>query len=194
MQRWIGCVSAVMVIGLGLFPSLASATFTASSYPATFSGVTWGQDFVLEAGTVECKLNLEGTLTEPSNSVTVIPSYTECKAFGFASATVNMNGCDYVFDSSWNTWSILCPAFKSIVITAGNCEVTIGAQGWLTPFWASNASGGLWLTPETGSLTYNVTKDGFLCPFSGTGPKTGGRYRSVVSIFVSASGKSLSVD
>ena len=60
------------------------------------------------------------------------------------------------------------------MVTAGTCEVDIPAQSGIA---------GLELELETLSLAINfkfsagltltVTKDGFLCPFSGTGTKSG---------------------
>jgi hypothetical protein len=172
-------------------PAVSTASnFTASSYPATFSGTSSGQVFVLEAGKVECgTTKFSGTLTASSSSVTIEASYSSCKAFGFVSATVNMNGCDYVF-STFGKWDINCGA-SPITISTSTCEATINSQSGLAPLSIANGSGGLWLGPETKSLVYTVTKDGIGCPFSGTGAKTGGNYASVVDLFVSSPGKTL---
>jgi hypothetical protein len=188
--------STFLALAMGVFlvfPAISSASnFTANSYPATFTGTSSGQEFVLEAGKVECSTtHFEGTLAASSSSVTIAAKYTSCKAFGFVAATVNMNGCDYVF-STFGTWEIHCGA-SPITITASNCEVTINSQAGLAPLSLANGSGGLWLGPETGSLAYTVTKDGFACPFSGTGAKIGGDYISVVDLFVSAPGKTLDI-
>jgi hypothetical protein len=187
----ITLAAAFVLVGLAL-PAYSSAQFTASSYPATFSGTSSGQRLVLEAGTVECQTKFEGTLAAASTTVTITPTYTSCKAFGFSSATVSMNGCNYVFHSG-GTWDIVC-SFSSITITASTCEAQISSQSGLAPLSLANGSGGLWMGPETKGLAYSVTKDGFLCPFNGTGAKIGGTYQSVVDLFVSSSGKSLSVD
>jgi hypothetical protein len=191
--KLLGVIAFVIGGIFAVVPAISLATnFTASSYPATFTGTSSGQEFWLEAGKVECSsTHFTGTLSAPSSSVTITPFYGSCKAFGLSSASVSMNGCDYTF-TTFGTWSINCSS-GSILITAFNCKVTIGAQAGLAPLSLANASGGLWMGPETGSLTYTVTQDGLACPFNGTGARTGGDYVSVVDMFVSAPGKSIDI-
>jgi len=50
----------------------------------------------------------------------------------------------------------------------------IKEQKGLTTVKSTNlANGGITLEPEVGGIAYTVTNDGFGCPFSGTGNKTG---------------------
>jgi hypothetical protein len=188
----LGATALVASLGFSALPAHASATnFTASSYPASFSGVSWSQYFNTEAGRVECKTNFQSAaMSEPSETVTVTPTYSECKAFGFLSASVNMNGCDYVLHT-FGTMDIECGAFNSIVITASTCEMQISSQTNLAWVSLSNGAGNIWIGPEVGHIVYTVTKDGFACPFNGTGTKLWAEYQSTVDMSVSAPGVSI---
>lgn len=176
--------------GAGLFACLvlaASATgassaqasnFTASSYPTTFTGVSGAgnDDIVTQGGSAECeKTHFVGTLSSASASVTVTPTYFGCMAFGFPSATINMNGCDYIFHSN-GEFDISCSGTNSIVITAGTCEVKIGSHTGFSVVELANGIGDITERLRVTGLVYTVTKDGFGCPFAGTGIKTGGEY------------------
>ena len=63
-----------------------------------------------------------------------------------------------------------------IVITAGNCEVDVGTQTGLGSVALTNNGNHIDAQADVTGITGNVTKDGFLCPLSGTGHKTGGTY------------------
>jgi hypothetical protein len=183
-------IAMVAVLALSaVVASAASATnFTASKYPTsgTATSEKGNDDFNTEAGSVECKAHFHvGPLTEPSETVTVVPTYTECKAFGFLNATVNMNGCDYEFNVNGNV-KVLCPAGKSIIITAGTCETTIGAQGPLSKVDLANSGTGISAQATVTGIAYTVTKDGIGCPFSGTGAKTGATYTQNTAVLVSS--------
>jgi len=193
-------LAMVAVLAMSAFvASAAQAQYTASSYPATATATSaLGNDvFTTEGGTVECASHFEGTLTEASSSLTVTPTYTSCKAFGFVSATVNMNGCAYIFDresASSSAATVECPAGKSIQVIAGNCEVTIAAQSPTGSVSTSNGAGTVNAQANVTGIAYTVVKDGFLCPFGGTGAKTGGTYKQVNSVSLASAGKSISVD
>src|SRR4051812_5259414 len=122
--------------------------FTAGSYPATFTteSAKGNDTFITEAGTVECQSHFEGTLAEASTTVTVKATYTNCRAFGFLSATVNMTGCDYLFhiesaapsDSYTGSSDLVCPAGVSVDIVASTCTATIPGQTGIKPIDFTN--------------------------------------------------------
>jgi len=147
--------------------------------------------------TAKCKKStFTGAVTEPSSTQRLHPEYSECEAFGFASATVTTTGCDYMYHIE-NTipnssiyhasMDIECEAGKSITIVAGTCEVDIGSnhsgtpvnQGLTTTRAKNGVVGGVndvTLEAELKSIKYIVTKDGFLCPLDGTGTFVAGDY------------------
>lgn len=192
----IRTLSTALIAVLALCAAAASTAsaegiYTATEYPATGTGVSEvGNDtFTTEAGNVECKAHYEATLTAASSDLTVIPTYTNCKAFGFASATVNMGSCDYTFTTpktvtAPHIWTaqvhVKCTdKTKPITITAGACETTVGEQtpeGHVIITTTTTKPTDLDVLASFKGITYNVTKDGFLCPFSGTGHKTGATY------------------
>jgi hypothetical protein len=166
--------------------------FQAAQYPATLSGgqkSAYGNVLTTEAGQLECgKATLAGQLGAAANTLVLSPTYSECKAFGFSSATVAANGCTYQMALDGTFWAgdypaalaISCPAGKAVEVTAGNCALTIGAQSGLGTVSARNEAAASPRRVEVAfgvaNLKYTVTKDGLACPFSGTGTKEGGRY------------------
>jgi len=193
---------AVLALSAVVASAASAANYTASSYPVTGTATSAvGNDiFTTEAGTVECAGHFEGTLTEASTSLTVKAKYTGCKAFGFASATVSMNSCDYLFTEpakqsahnistglgEWTMQADVRCTGAPITIVAGNCEVTVGEQN---PGGHATATNVATTTTPTHvpahvnvkatveGVNYTVTKDGFLCPFAGTGAKAGATYK-----------------
>jgi len=174
-------VAVVAVLALSaVVASAASATnFTASKYPtsATATSAVGNDDFKTEAGSIECHGHfLVDPLSEASETVTVTPTYTGCKAFsGLISATVHMNGCDYVFHTNGEV-DVECPKGKQIEITAGTCLVDIPTQTGLKSVTLKNGAGDITAQANVSGITYEVTNDGFACPFNGTGHKTGATY------------------
>lgn len=168
---------AVLAMSAVVASAASAANFTASSYPTAASATSsaGNDDFKTEAGSVECHAAFAvAALSGPSETVTVTPTYTGCKAFGFLSATVNMNGCDYTISVS-GFFDIVCPKSKLIVITAGTCEVQIPptiASKWNVAL--ANSGTGISAKANVGAITYTITKDGFGCPFSSTGERYAG--------------------
>jgi len=171
--------------------------FTASSYPTTVTATSalGNGYFNTEAGAMECAAHFEGSYTEASTTLTITPTYTSCRAFGFVSATINLNGCDYVFHGNGEV-DLACPAGKAILIAAGNCEATIGAQSGLKSISLKNNGNHIDAQASIKGIKYTVTKDGFLCPFAGTGEKTGGEYiqNEAVTVKPVSGGTSISID
>jgi hypothetical protein len=171
-------VVAVLALSAVVASAASAANFTASSYPtsATAASAIGNDDFKTEAGSVECKGHFHvGPLSAASETVTVVPTYSECRAFGFLNATVHMNECDYTFYTSGSV-DLNCPTGKAVAITASTCEVQIGAQSNLSKVDLANSGTGVSAQATVGGINYTVTKDGFGCPFAGTGAKTGATY------------------
>jgi len=166
--------------------------FTAvdETYPESFTGTNGvgSETFTTEAGTVECASKFTGSAAGETTTITVTPEYENCKAFGFLNATVSHEGCHYLFHLTTKlagpVWQahvdVTCPEGKSIKIVAGTCEATVGAQPGLTTVNLRNngATTDVEVEANVSGIAYTVTKDGFGCPFSGTGPKTGAKYVS----------------
>jgi hypothetical protein len=203
---------AVLALTAVAASAASAANYTASSYPTTGTGTSpKGNDtFTTEAGNVECASHFQGTLTEESSSLTVTPTYTECRAFGFLSATVSMGTCDYLFtaptgsgDSYTAPVDVTCvktgvepKVVHPIVITAGTCEAQINAQspGGVVNITNNTAAGDVFVQSAVTGVAYTVTKDGFGCPFNGTGAKTGASYTQHSAItFDSTNGASIHV-
>jgi hypothetical protein len=161
----------------------------AESYPVTYHGTNevGKEKFTTEAGSVECASSFHGE----SATATLHPTYTKCKAFGFAEATVKTEGCNYfirlkekVAEDEFTAFTdVQCSAGSAIKITASTCEAEIGAQTGLATVKLKNDTGAspkkdITITPEITGVTFTVTKDGVLCPFAGTGKKTNGSYSS----------------
>jgi len=115
------------------------------------------------------------------NHITLAPEYTECTAFGFATADIKVNGCIYTLTTptlikpgevTWDAATqihMLCPVGKKLEITptsfgASVCTVSIGEQtpgfGHLVARNAgSSVIGGMDLTDEAtlGGMTYTST-------------------------------------
>ncbi len=220
-------------LGVALFAVMAMSAFVASAaqaihidaetYPATISGTgsEVGEAFNTEGGEVKCNVShYTGTLTGLSSTLTVHPTYTECTAFGFLSATVATEECNYVFhatehDEKTATYTahvdVTCPAGQSIKINASTCKAEVKAQTGLTTVDITNMTG---TAPEIDDLTvkptlgkgkanggngkegpvaYTVTQDGIGCPFSGTGAKTGGEYTTTGYITITSSTHRLTI-
>jgi len=180
-------IAAVAALAMSVVASAAQATeFTASEYPSSFHGSnTSGEEvFSTEAGDVKCDSEFSGEAKEASSSVTAHAEYSECEAFGFVNATVDTEGCDYVFnlpaEGTTATVDVACGEGESIKITAASCAAEVGAQEDLEHVGFANGTGEtedeVEVTATATEIAYTVTKDGFLCPFSGTGTKEDGSY------------------
>jgi hypothetical protein len=200
MIRKLKILGATFVAALALSAVAASTalarsegTITCTTHPCTITGegALGDHTFTTEAGNVECKKHIETTLTEPTSEPTMTVITRDCRAFGFLSATANMNGCHFLlttprhigtthsnFTHEWTfTTHVVCPAGKVIEITAATCKVTVGPQ---TPEGHVIITSTTTPTPDDidiqttiTAIAYTVIQDGFGCPFAGTGAKTG---------------------
>ena len=127
----------------------AAVEFKSESEPTVLTGnqETGTSDvFHVMLGNVACSGvtyvgEVEGT---SSTDMTLVPSYSGCKAFGFINAPVDTNGCEFTFTAgsevSGNfegSLHIYCPANGSIAVTGPGCTITVGPQ-----------------TPTGGTITY----------------------------------------
>jgi len=180
----------LLVVGGALALSAAdAAAFTSSSYPVTVDGAaTKGSEKITtEAGSIECTTSYHAELKSSSTTLALVPSYSECAAFGLA-ATVSGTGCSYLLHSTEEvsedkhkaTFDISCEAGKAILVTAGPCKMEIAGQAGLASIQLLNDTASIppdiTFKPEVSSISYKVTQDGFLCPFNGTGSKSDGSY------------------
>jgi hypothetical protein len=187
-------ISMLVVLGLvlsALVPAVAQAdpAFTADGfYPATIHGssAVGNEDFKMEAGSAECETSYHAELQGASTTVSLTPTFSNCKAFGFLKATVHPNGCKYILELKEQTaedkysagFRIACEAGKAIIVTASTCEAEFPTQSGAGSVAIANDTAAspkkdLTFDPEVSGLSYTVTKDGIGCPFAGLGAKTG---------------------
>lgn len=129
--------------------STASAAFNSEARTTSVYGVNT-TNFVLTTslGTITCKkatYSDEMVGSEPfsgagfyaSETISFLPTYSECTAFGFA-GTVNSNGCEYILSSTGYNGSGLasgpvrlqCPAGKKMVMTLFGCSMEFPSQNF----------------------------------------------------------------
>lgn len=190
------CVVTVLIAAACTVAASATATtlIQAEEYPAEVLGEgTGGGSHVFIAEDeikVTCKhASFSGTLSGPEEVLLVTPTYTECTGFGGIGTTVATNGCKYELRGGeeasaghfHGTMGISCPAEKQMTITAFTCEIQVPTQSSHSEVEFINETkesksvvGVKWSVKE---LKYTKTKDGALCPLTGTGTKTDGAYQ-----------------
>lgn len=141
-------------LGLALFAVLAltavgasaasASAFSADEYPVTVEGEqTNTHTFTVQAGTTHCSVaKFHGTAGAESSTLTITPTYTGCTLTPLGSATVKMNGCDYMFHSGAATGNpdefnssvdIVCSGSNVIeVVVPFICTVKVGPQTGLS--------------------------------------------------------------
>jgi hypothetical protein len=197
---------AVLALSLAITSLAAAAQFTASSYPASAikEGSSEYGTVTTEGGSVECEHgSASATLSAASSTLTITEgAVSGCKAFGFSGATVTNGECSvliHITGGSGDTYTgssdLLCPAGKAIVTTAGTCKMETKPQNGSVTITLTNntGEGTVGVKLKTANVAYTVTQDGFLCPFSGTGNKTGGSYKEVKPGLISIAGKTVSI-
>lgn len=196
MHRILRVAGATVVAALalsGVAAGAQAAEFTASEYPAAFHGElsAGGEVLETEAGAVECDTTVSGEFTEATTTKTMAVVKSNCQAFGFLSATVDTEECHYTLHIVANlgggkytaTATYECPEGQSIKIVAASCEAEIGSQGPVPHVILTRTPGAgagrYHMQKEMEGIAYNVNKDGFLCPFGGTGAREDGSLTSV---------------
>jgi hypothetical protein len=170
----------------------AAPLFHAEEAPVTYKGENVGgkEKFKTSAGTVECTTtSVTGESSEStSTEATISPTYTGCKAFGFLTATVTMNGCSYKFhlvegsSPATATVDIVCPAGKDITISSTGCVVHVPAQTGLKHVVFDNEGSGatrdIKATNTVTGIKYTATGG---CP-GGEGTKEDGEYSGTTTV------------
>jgi hypothetical protein len=195
-RRTLGPALVTVVGALTIFaaPALAESEFAAEEFPALIGGQQTGNHVITieDEKNLTCeKVTFTGQATEPSEDLTVIPSYTGCTAFGF-SATVAINECAYKFHTGTEAgeegselafkgaMEIDCPPEKKIVVTVLTCQVKVGDQNDLGVEFVNNPAAEPQPTVtaniSTSELEYEKSVDGAFCPLTGTGVKENGIY------------------
>jgi triacylglycerol lipase len=181
-------ILAAVLVAASAFSAAAASTasakaFHAGGYTAELKAQQEGSEgntFTAEGGlAVKCKTaTLTGELSEAKEEIELTPTYSECTAAGMT-ATIVLEGCKYRLSANANDLDIVCPAGKSIKVTAlsGQCEALIGSQNNLSSVayvLNEEAIETISIKSTLSKVKYTKTKDGFLCPFSGTGVKEDG--------------------
>jgi len=197
-------VLAAFAMSAALASSAQATNFTAFVYPTSLSASSalGNDDLKTEAGSVECSSFYESSsISEATSTLTVNPTYTSCKAFGFLSAKFETGPCRYILHTDGSV-DFKCTILTSggfyiespAIITAATCEMEIGSQWGLSKFDLANSSAKISVQATVTGIKYKVTKDGFGCPFSGTGSKTGATFTQNNSmLFWSSNGSAIDI-
>lgn len=209
MIRNFKALGLALVAVLAMGALMASAAQAKSTIFATTSksplaidatGENIGEEFKIDGVAVKCAVShYTGSVTNGSNIITISPTYTNCQVGGIVNVDITMGDCDYEFTGSARTAigppaaytatvSIKCKESKGITIESATCHMTVPPQNTLSKAAVKNvAAGDLTVKPEVTGIKGTVVTDGFLCPFSGTGEKTGGTYTTEKELTVTPS-------
>jgi hypothetical protein len=158
-------------------PALAVETFfEAGEYPAELKGQqTATFVFKVQGNSFECnKATFGGTQAEPSKTIDLEASFSECTAFGFTGGTVTVNTCKFRLNANSATAGVICgatPIKLKVTPPFTTCEVTIGEAGNTSLSKISNST--VATSPKTVSsklelsgVTANVVVSTGLCPLT----------------------------
>ncbi|HEX9967947.1 MAG TPA: hypothetical protein VGB06_08365 [Solirubrobacterales bacterium] len=187
----------VKAVGLALTAALALIALAASSASATnprfhsevaHTSLTGEQEirntFSVNAGTIHCSTaTFAGTAAEATTTqLTIAPTYNGCKlttvTLETLEATVDMNGCHYLFTPGGQV-HLTCPS-APIRVTAPLCTVSVAPQTVEKVDYTNVGEGttrSVTVTSTATSLTY--TQSSF-CP-TGGGTFSNGSYAGAVS-------------
>jgi len=195
-------IVAMLLLAFASPAAQADPVFEFSNSSGDLTGIGGSSEKITtEAGTIVCnKIEIAAPYSASSQStLSFVTVHSECKAFGFLSATVDSEICAYVFDPYEKVgegnyrakFSVDCGAGESIKVVASTCSMEIqdvaGNQG-LSYVALSNSENKILMDPNVSPIVYQVTNDGFLCPFNGTGKKTDGTYTSTAAVKLTAAG------
>ena len=177
-RKWIFCSLFALLVTASALPAAANAgpNLIADFYPATIHGsAAYGNEVITtEGGKVECTTSYHAVLNAPSAVLPLAPTYTACAAFGFVEAS--MTGCKMKITASSTTSSTYHFTGTCTIITS-TCHITISPQGPLSAVSLTNVGSDITFQKNVVNNSYTVVKDGYLCPFSGTGAKAGATYK-----------------
>jgi hypothetical protein len=191
ISRSLAILLALIVLG----PPAAHAApwFTASEAPVSIDGEQQEKElvtFVLDGQKLTCNSSFGATLTESVETLQLNPTLKECLLSSIA-ATVELKECKFKLhggkevgeEEFSGTEDISCPGSNVIVVKAGTCVAEIGSQSGLSKVTYESDTQSEFSSFKTSAAIKEVkytTKDGFLCPFSGSGEKTNGEITGTV--------------
>ena len=138
---------ALAAMALAGFAAIGAAGASAAEYHCDVGGgqscaVTLSPDgtgktahhvFIVKKGAlsaaVTCNsLSGSATIAKTATEATVTNLlYSGCNLVGIE-AGVDTNGCDYLFKANGGAVSVVCPAGKTMKVTAGACTIEVGSQ------------------------------------------------------------------
>lgn len=170
-------------------PHFEESLFASERYPASLAAEqeeAAPHSIGFDAGAVECdEVSLTGSLESATEAMMLTPVFGDCFGLEFASATIAMNGCSFVYwvgEGEDYPQDVSCPAGKAITVQIATCGVSIPAQTGVEAInyslGESSSTGRSTISVDlnVSGLSYTVTQDGFLCPFKGTGARADGTY------------------
>jgi hypothetical protein len=150
-----------------------ATSFSAAKYPATVTSSSTNFKLTVGGQSLTCKSSTQsGTLTAASETLAMLPAYSECSAFGFVNAEVKgftSSDCHWNYKGGGQV-DLAC-ATGDMSVTGSPCTLTLEAsknQGLSSVTYTNN-------TPSSGKVTahMNVTNlhivvtSHFLCPVAG---------------------------
>ena len=179
-------------IAFGSGAAAASAAEFHSEVAHTFVNAEMTAQIIFKspAGGIGCKFTGgTGTLTALNTpEMTFTPKFKENCGFvgkGGASgeATVNLNGCDYIFEPEGQPMQINCPIGKAITFAAsGLCMITIGSQtAEKVTYTNSGEKTGRQILAKANLTKITSTATGPQCAAIGT--STTGVYETTLTLF-----------
>jgi hypothetical protein len=136
----------LVVIAAAILPAAAlGAEFHSEVSHTTYSGTQIGETVLtVNAGTLTCAEVTTSSTATAATSTTLnsgTATFNECRAFGFVSATADLNGCEFEASADTNQVNIV-NCVSPAVFTAFNCWVTLGNQSGLGSTTYTNAGTG----------------------------------------------------
>jgi hypothetical protein len=167
-----------VAVGVGLAISAVTAPvatalkFTAASYPVTVNGTqSTSHKLTIGGSTITCTTaTATGTLTEAKESLSVIPTYSGCTAFGFLTVSITgfgSTGCSFALHAG-GTSSLSCVS-GDVQVDAGPCTATftpLRNQNLQLHTYTNNSPSPGLLTDDTNvtNLHGEITESEFGCP------------------------------
>lgn len=185
--RQLGSVLLAVVAlgGLGAAQAQAEPEFHSEASTTTGTGAQEGTIiFTNRSGTLHCQtVTGEGTMTGATvREVKSFPTFSGCKSTGFieAQVTVETNGCWTLITAAAKV-HLLCPAGKTIQITAPFCTISYGPQSATSVEYTNVGTGTTReiIGHEVGE-NIHYTQSGFAC--NGTGTFTDGTAEGTVRV------------
>jgi len=158
---------AIAVVMSAVFASSAPAAEFHSEGSSTV--VTGSQEgtavFATTGGTVECEEATVVGSTSGTTSTTISgePTFSDCRAFGFASATINTNGCEFVAHSDGTGDLTGCNSSSGVIVTTSlfgtlKCKLTIVPQTGIGSATYTNVGSGstreITVDSESANISY----------------------------------------